>query len=63
MQPTLRRMQRQLQETNQRFANELALAGSRQASFLPGEPPLVPGWQIAMTLALVIVARESAADP
>jgi len=56
-------MQRQLQETNQRFANELALAGSRQASFLPGEPPLVPGWQIAMTLALVIVARESAADP
>ncbi len=42
-----------------RMEQELALAGQIQASFLPGELPKIPGWQIAATL---LPARQTAGD-
>lgn len=47
---SLRKMQRQLQETNEKMERELVLAGEMQASFLPSAPTDLPGWQIAVTL-------------
>jgi sigma-B regulation protein RsbU (phosphoserine phosphatase) len=46
----LRRLQKQLQDANSKFEQELALAGEIQASFLPSELPQLPGWQLAATL-------------
>ncbi len=55
----LQRLQKQLQDANQRFEKELALAAEIQASFLPGEIPDLPGWQLTATL---IPARETSGD-
>jgi sigma-B regulation protein RsbU (phosphoserine phosphatase) len=55
----LRQLQKQLQDANTRFENELALAAEIQASFLPGELPEIAGWQLRATL---IPARETSGD-
>ncbi len=55
----LRRLQKQLQDANKKFEEELALAGSLQASFFPSEPPHTPGWQLAVILK---PARETSGD-
>jgi sigma-B regulation protein RsbU (phosphoserine phosphatase) len=56
---SLRALQRELEETNQRMAQELALAGKVQSSFLPQELPDTPGWQISVALR---PARETSGD-
>ena len=56
---TLRRLQKQLQDANKRFEQELALAGEVQASFLPSELPEIPGWQLT---AMLEPAREMSGD-
>ena len=56
---TLRNLQRQLQEANIRYEQELALAGSLQTSFLPSQPPQIPGWQLSLSLQ---PARETSGD-
>jgi len=56
---SLRKLQKQLQDANKKFEEELALAGSLQASFFPSEPPQIPGWQLAVTLK---AARETSGD-
>jgi len=56
---TLRRLQKQLQDANKRFEQELALAGEIQASFLPSELPDMPGWQLTAKLE---PAREMSGD-
>ena len=56
---SLRRLQQQLQEANRKFEQELALAGTVQASFLPADIPRIPGWQLAVTLK---PARETSGD-
>jgi sigma-B regulation protein RsbU (phosphoserine phosphatase) len=55
----LRRLQKQLQDANKKFEQELALAGNLQASFFPSEPPHIPGWQLAVILK---PARETSGD-
>lgn len=55
----LRNLQKQLQDANKRMEQELALAGEVQASFLPDNPPTLPGWQISATLK---PAREASGD-
>jgi len=55
----LRKLQKQLQDVNKKFEQELALAGQIQSSFLPDDPPDVPGWQLTATLK---PARETSGD-
>jgi serine phosphatase RsbU (regulator of sigma subunit) len=55
----LRGLQAQLQEANRKFESELALAGQIQASFLPREMPVLPGWELA---ARLVPARETSGD-
>lgn len=55
----LRELQKQLLEANERMAQELSLAGEVQASFLPGELPGLPGWQLTATL---LPARQASGD-
>jgi len=55
----LRRLQKQLQEANQRMEQELILAGQVQARFLPSTPPSIPGWQFAFALQ---PARKTSGD-
>lgn len=56
---SLRRLQNQLQEANKKFERELKLAGSLQSSFIPEEPPQVPGWELSVTLK---PAQETSGD-
>ncbi|NIM96439.1 MAG: SpoIIE family protein phosphatase [Anaerolineales bacterium] len=56
---SLRRLQKQLQDANKKFEQELMLAGSLQASFFPSEPPEIPGWQLSVKLK---PARETSGD-
>ncbi len=44
---------------HQKLARELAMAGQIQASFLPGDLPNLPGWQLAVTIE---PARETSGD-
>jgi sigma-B regulation protein RsbU (phosphoserine phosphatase) len=55
----LRKLQKQLQDANKKMAQELALAGEVQTSFLPRELPDIPGWQISVILR---PARETSGD-
>jgi len=55
----LRNLQKQLQDANRKMAQELALAGEVQASFLPQEMPYISGWQFTGMLA---PAREMSGD-
>lgn len=55
----LRELQRQLQDANRKMAEELALAGEVQASFLPRGLPPIPGWQLSAALK---PARETSGD-
>jgi serine phosphatase RsbU (regulator of sigma subunit) len=55
----LRKLQKQLQDANRKMAQELALAGEVQTSFLPQNLPDIPGWQLAATLK---PARETSGD-
>jgi sigma-B regulation protein RsbU (phosphoserine phosphatase) len=55
----LRRLQKQLQDANRKMAQELALAGEVQRSFLPRDLPELPGWQLTATLK---PARETSGD-
>ena len=55
----LRELQKQLQDANDRFESELALAGNLQASFFRNEPPAIPGWSLAVSLK---PARETSGD-
>jgi len=55
----LRKLQKQLQDANKKMAQELALAGEVQTSFLPRELPDIPGWQLSVTLK---PARETSGD-
>ncbi len=55
----LRDLQKRLQDAHDKMAQELALAGEVQASFLPRELPRVPGWQLSATLK---PARDMSGD-
>lgn len=55
----LRRLQRQLQQSNAKMARELALAGDVQVSFLPSQMPEIPGWEFSVTLQ---PANETSGD-
>ena len=55
----LRRLQRELRQSNRKMAEELALAGEIQASFMPDKMPHIPGWQFSVTLQ---PARETSGD-
>jgi sigma-B regulation protein RsbU (phosphoserine phosphatase) len=56
---TLRKLQKQLQDANEKMAQELALAGEVQTSFLPRALPDIPGWQLSVALK---PARETSGD-
>lgn len=56
---SLRTLQKQLQDANKKMAQELALAGEVQASFLPHDLADIPGWQLTSTLQ---PAREMSGD-
>jgi sigma-B regulation protein RsbU (phosphoserine phosphatase) len=55
----LRKLQKKLQDANKKMAQELALAGEVQTSFLPRELPDIPGWQLSVTLK---PSRETSGD-
>ena len=55
----LRRLQRELEASNQKMAQELALAGEVQATFLPDKMPQIDGWQLSVSLQ---PARETSGD-
>jgi sigma-B regulation protein RsbU (phosphoserine phosphatase) len=55
----IRRLQKRLEAANRRYARELRLAALVQASFLTGELPELPGWQVATRLQ---PAREMSGD-
>jgi phosphoserine phosphatase RsbU/P len=55
----IRRLQKRLEAANRRYARELQLAALVQASFLAGQLPELPGWQIATRL---YPAREMSGD-
>jgi phosphoserine phosphatase RsbU/P len=55
----IRRLQKRLEAANRRYARELQLAALVQASFLAGQLPELPGWQIATRLH---PAREMSGD-
>lgn len=55
----LRRLQKQLQDNNQRMLRELQFAALTQANFMPRELPHADGWQMSATL---IPARETSGD-
>jgi sigma-B regulation protein RsbU (phosphoserine phosphatase) len=59
LQEQLRDANRKLRDANRRLERELALAGRVQASFLPSEFPLTPGWQISAALK---PARQTSGD-
>ena len=56
---SLRNLQKELQEANRKFKEELDLAGQVQASFLPARCPDMPGWECS---AKLIPARETSGD-
>jgi sigma-B regulation protein RsbU (phosphoserine phosphatase) len=56
---TLRKLQTQFQEANQKMAAELALAGEVQASFLSRELPKIDRWQLTVSLQS---SRETSGD-
>jgi len=55
----LRKLQQQLQDANRKMAQELALAGEVQTSFLLHDLPDIPGWQLT---AKMNPARETSGD-
>lgn len=55
----LRCLQRQLERSNERMAQELALASQLQATFLPEQMPEIEGWQFAVKL---LSARQMSGD-
>ena len=55
----LRRLQAQLETANTKMAQELALAGEMQSSFMPKEFPQSPGWQFAVAMQS---AHETSGD-
>jgi serine phosphatase RsbU (regulator of sigma subunit) len=55
----LRRLQAQLEIANTKMAQELALAGEVQSSFMPKDIPDLPGWQLAVTMQS---AHETSGD-
>jgi sigma-B regulation protein RsbU (phosphoserine phosphatase) len=55
----LRKLQKRLQDTNQKLEHELLLAGELQANFMPSKLPKIAGWQIA---AEIIPASETSGD-
>lgn len=56
---TLRKLQTQLQEANQKMTAELVLAGEVQSSFLSRELPEIDGWQLTVSLQS---SRETSGD-
>ena len=56
---SLRKLQKQLRDSNRKMEQELALAGKVQSSFLPGELPTAAGWQMAAALK---PARQTSGD-
>lgn len=56
---TLRRLQQNLEEANQRMSRELALAAQVQASFLPKKNLALPGWEFSVAL---LPARQISGD-
>ena len=55
----LRRLQRELEQSNHKMAQELVLAGEVQSTFLPKKMPQIEGWQFSVTLQ---PARETSGD-
>lgn len=56
---TLRHLQQNLEEANQRIRRELALAAQVQASFLPKKNLALPGWEFSVAL---LPARQISGD-